>query len=85
MTIQAELEELFEIKHLIESEVFQKYLCKPLREKQDSIKSDFYSDSLKESWKKGGKIEGIEEFFDILKEINVSITNKRDEIEDSGN
>jgi hypothetical protein len=82
MTLQEELEELYELKRMIESRVFQKYLAKPLREKEDSIKSDFFSDSLKESWKKGGKIDGIEEFFKLLK-IDTDIKNKKDELEQS--
>jgi hypothetical protein len=83
MTIQEELNELFEIKAQIESPTFQKYICKPLREKQDKLKVSFFSDSLKDSWRKGGKYEGIEEFFEILKQINCDIENKRDEIEQS--
>ena len=81
MTLQEELEELIDIKSQIESKVFQKYICKPLREKQDSIKTDFYSDSLKESWRKGGNLDGIEEFFSTLRQIDVDFKNKRDELE----
>ena len=80
MTLQEDLEELYELKRIIESRVFQKYLAKPLREIQDNIQSDFFSDSLKESWKKGGKIEGIEEFFKLL-DIGSDIKNKKDSLE----
>lgn len=83
MTLQQKLEELFEIKLQIESPIFQKYLCQPLREKQGNLKVNFFSDTLKDSWRKGGKHEGIEEFFEILKDIDTEIKNTKYEIEQS--
>lgn len=82
-TLQQKLNELFEIKLQIESPLFQKYLCKPLRDKQGKLKVNFFSDTLKESWRKGGKHEGIEEFFNILKEIDIEIKNTKYEVEQS--
>lgn len=86
MTLQElkiKLDELYELKLWIETPIFQKYLCKPLREKQGKLKVNFFSDSLKESWRKGGKHEGIEEFFNILKEIDIEIKNTKYEVEQS--
>lgn len=85
MTLRKKLEELYELKRLIESEEFQKYLAKPLREKQSKLKTDFFSDSLKDSWRKGGKYEGIQEFFKILKEIDNDIKNTKYELENNIN
>jgi hypothetical protein len=79
--IKEELAELYSLKGFIESAVFQKYFCKPLREKQDSLQLNFFSDSLKDSWRKGGKYEGIEEFFEILKQIDCDIKNKQNDLE----
>lgn len=81
MTLRKKLEELYELKRQIESEEFQKYFAKPLREKQSKLKTDFFSDSLKDSWRKGGKHEGIQEFFEILKQIDTEIKNTKYEID----
>lgn len=72
-----ELNKLYELKGNIESEAFQEYLCKPLRKEQDRLKNDFFSDSLKQSWRKGGKKEGIELFFKQLEYINTKIEDLR--------
>jgi hypothetical protein len=81
MTLQNKLEELHRVKLMIESQDFQEYFCKPLREKQNELRLNFFSDSLKDAWKKGGKYQGIEEFFEILKQLNVDIKNTQDELE----
>lgn len=81
MTTKEEFDELWDLKIKIESKTFQKYLCEPLREKQDKLRLNFYSDSLKEAWKKGGKYDGIEEFFSLLKQVNIDLKNKKDELE----
>ena len=86
MTLQElkiKLDELYELKLWIETPLFQKYLCKPLRDKQGKLKVNFFSDTLKESWRKCEKHEGIEEFFNILKEIDTEIKNTKYEIEQS--
>jgi hypothetical protein len=81
MTLQEELEELINIKNLIESKEFQKFIVAPMREKQNELKVSFFSDSLKDAWRKGGRLEGIKEFFEILKQIDVDYRNKKDELE----
>lgn len=75
--MENELEELQEVKIMIESGLFQKYFAKPLRERQGEIANNFFSDSLKDAWRKGGKKEGIEEFFKILKQIDRDFKNKQ--------
>lgn len=81
MTLQEKLQELFEVKVMIESKLFQEYFCQPLRDKQGKLKVNFFSDSLKDSWRKGGRHEGIQEFFEILKQIDTDIKNTKYEMD----
>jgi hypothetical protein len=78
-----ELNQLYELRAAIESEIFQKMVCQPLRKEQESLRLKFFSDSLKDSWKKGGKYQGIEEFFKSLKHINTRIKDLQLEDSDS--
>jgi hypothetical protein len=78
------LGELYDLKAMIESPLFQENIVKPLRDEQGKIRNNFFSDSLKESWRKGGRIEGIELFFDNLKKINEQIKTKQFEDSDEG-
>lgn len=80
MTPQEEFAELYEVKRMIESKLFQQYIAEPLRKKQDKLHLNFFSDSLKDAWRKGGNYEGIECFFEILKEVNNDLKNKKTEI-----
>lgn len=80
-TLQQELEELINVKNLIESSEFQKFFVAPMREKQNELRVSFFSDSLKDAWRKGGRMEGLKEFFEILKQIDVDYRNKKDEFE----
>jgi hypothetical protein len=81
MTLQEELDELIEIRGIIEHPLFQKKIVNPLRDYQASVKSDFFADSLKESWRKGGQLEGSEQFFQILKQLNSDFINKKHELD----
>lgn len=81
MTLQEQLEELYDIKVKIESSNFQKYIAKPLREKQDALKNAYDCKSLIELATIKGKKQGIEEFFDVLKQIDCDIRNIKTEIE----
>lgn len=83
MTIQEEIDELMAMHNLIESKVFQKYLYKPMKEERDKLRTAFFSDSLKDSWRKGGKQEGIKIFMTLVENVNMDLTNKLKEIEDS--
>lgn len=71
------LGELYDLKAIIENPLFQEHIVKPLRKEQGNIRNNFFSDSLKESWRKGGRIEGIELFFDNLKKINEELNSKQ--------
>lgn len=79
--MQEELNKLYELKGNIESEAFQEYLCKPLRKEQDKLHLNFFSDSIKDSWRKGGKFEGIQMFFKLLEQVNSRIEDLKDELE----
>lgn len=81
MNLKSEVEELINVKQIIENPLFQKFFVAKLREKQNALNVNFFSDSLKDAWRKGGKLEGLNEFFEILKEIDVDYRNKRDELE----
>ncbi len=81
MTTKEELEELYNLKNFIESNEFQKYFCQVLREKQDKLKKAYDCKTLIELATIKGKNQGIEEFFEILKQIDTDIENKKDEVE----
>lgn len=67
------LGQLYDLKRAIESDPFQEFFIKPLRKEQSNISNNFFSDSLKDAWRKGGRKEGIEEFFKRLKILNEEI------------
>lgn len=84
-TLQDEIAELMTLHNYIESEVFQKYLVKPMTEERNKLRTAFFSDSLKESWRKGGRQEGIKFWMNLVEQVNVDLKNKLEEqkIEDS--
>lgn len=82
-TLQEEVAELVAIANLIENPLFQKYLAKPMKEERDKLRTAFFSDSLKEAWRKGGKQEGIQVFMKLIENIHTDLRNKRNELEDS--
>lgn len=78
-----ELDELVAMHNIIETKVFQKFLAKPMKEERDKLRTAFFSDTLKESWRKGGKQEGIKLFMTLVENVNLDLKNKLQEIEDS--
>ena len=82
-TLQESVNELMAMHNLIESKVFQKYLYKPMKEERDKLRTAFFSDSLKESWRKGGKQEGIKLFMTLVENVNMDLNNQLKELEDS--
>jgi len=82
-TLQAEIEELMAMHNMIETKVFQKYLAKPMKEERDKLRTAFFSDSLKDSWRKGGKQEGIQVFMKLIENVHLDLKNKLAELEDS--
>jgi len=84
MTIQQEYAELQEIRSLIENPSFQKYIVKEMRDYQEKQKNAYQCESLKELWNIKGKKDGSEEFFRILKKIDIDYKNKKLDIENTG-
>jgi hypothetical protein len=82
-TLQAEIEELMAMHNMIETAVFQKFLAKPMKEERDKLRTAFFSDTLKESWRKGGKQEGLQVFMKLIENIHLDLKNKLQELEDS--
>lgn len=78
-TLQAEIGELLTVKEMIQTELFQRYFAKPMKEERDKLRTAFFSDSLKESWRKGGKQEGIECFFKIVEGVHQELKDKIEE------
>lgn len=79
--LKQEYDELLDIRTVIENSNFQKYIVERMRKYQDNQRNNFFSDSLKESWRKGGRVEAVKFFFENLKQIDVDFKNKRDELE----
>lgn len=79
--LKKDIDELAAMKELIQSENFQKYFARPMKEKRDELRTAFFSDSLKSSWRKGGKQEGINEFLELVKQIPIDLKNKIHEAE----
>lgn len=82
-TLQSEVAELVAIANMIENPLFQKYLAKPMKEERDKLRTAFFSDSLKESWRKGGKQEGIQVFMKLVENIHTDLKNKLNELNNS--
>lgn len=83
MTIQEEVNELLEMEMMIQNPLFQKYFAKPMKEERDKLRTAFFSDSLKESWRKGGKQEGIKLWMTLVENIHTDLNNKKQELKDS--
>lgn len=84
MTPKEELQELLEVKRMIESKLFQEYIVAPIRGYQDKLKEAYNCKSLTELATIKGKKAGSEKFFDILKDIDVDFINKKNDVENSG-
>ena len=78
-TLQNEINELMELKRMIELQSFQERVYKPMVEERNKLRTAFFSDTVKESWRKGGKQEGIKIFLKLIEEIPNDLKNKMDE------
>lgn len=59
--------ELYELQTIVEGPVFQKFIAEPMKKYIKAQKNNFFSDDLKDAWRKGGRVEGARELFRILK------------------
>lgn len=80
-TLQREYQQLLEMVRIIEGEEFQKFIVKPLKDYRYKQKNNFFSDSLKDQWRKGGRVEAINEFLKILAKVKLDCKNKLTELE----
>lgn len=79
--LEREIAELSGLKYIIESDLFQSKIVAVLDRERKKIRTCFFSDSLKDSWRKGGKKEGIDLFFKILKDIHIELKDLYIELE----
>lgn len=61
--------ELLDLARIVQGKVFQKQFTEPLEKYKQKQRQNFFSDSLKDSWRKGGRVEGINMFFTRLKSV----------------
>ena len=69
-TLQKQLSELNDVQLMIQSENFQEYIVKPMREYQEELKYAYQCDSLKELHTIKGRKQGSDQFFNTLKRIS---------------
>jgi len=79
--LEREISDLQAAIAMIESPIFQQFIALPIKKNRDSLRTAFFSDSLKESWRKGGKQEGINECMKLIELIPQDLKNKRFELE----
>lgn len=83
MTLKDKLLLLSEVKGQIESEAFQTFIVKPMKEEMNKLKSAYDCESLRELATMKGKKQGLQFLIDILKGIELDIKNTRYELENS--
>ena len=66
---------LIELKIMIESPIFQEYIAVPMKKYMREQTNSFFSDSLKDAWRKGGRVEAVNFFFKRLKIVDEDIRN----------
>lgn len=82
-TLQQRAEELVSLTNMIQSELFQEYIARPMKAERDKLRTAFFSDTLKDAWRKGGKQEGIELFMKLIENIHIERKDVLREIETS--
>lgn len=83
MTLKDKLLLLSEVKGQIESEAFQTFIVKPMKDEMDKLKNAYDCESLRELATMKGKKQGLQFLIDILKGIELDIKNTRYELENS--
>ena len=83
MTLKDRLLLLSEVKGHIESEAFQTFIVKPMKEEMNKLKSAYDCESLRELSTVKGKRQGLQFFIDVLKGIDSEIKNTAYELENS--
>jgi len=83
MDNKAKLNDLYELKVKIESQVFQDYVMKHLYAEMDKLKEAYDCKTLIELAALKGKKQGLETLIKIFKQIENDIKNLKYEIESS--
>jgi len=81
MELQEKMNNLIEMRDIIQRPVFQEMLVKPMREYQDKLKNAYDCKSLSELATLKGKKDGSDKFFKILKEFSTEFKNTKNELE----
>lgn len=79
--LQKEVNELREVVDMIGTPTFQTFIAKRFRDEQESLKLSFFSKDLREQWRKGGKYEGLEYLFDVIRELQEELKSKQFDLE----
>lgn len=79
-TLRQELAKLNDVQLMIQSDDFQEYIVKPMREYQNELKDAYECETLKELHNVKGKKQGSNKFFDILKAVSEARKEKVVEI-----
>lgn len=85
MTLQEELDEIIQLRAMIESGVFQKRLMKPLMKELDKVKNAYDCKTLSELATVKGKKDGLMFMLKLLKQVNQDYLDKKLEIDNSDN
>jgi len=75
---QEEIDNLVEIRDIIQRPVFQDMIVKPMREYGEKLEKAYNCETLCELNTVKGKKHGSDEFFNILKRISIEFKNKED-------
>lgn len=81
MELQQKMDNLVEMRDIIQRPVFQDMIVKPMREYQDKLKYAYDCKSLTELATLKGRKEGSDKFFKILKEFTTEFKNTKNELE----
>jgi len=83
MNLQEEYNKLLELKGNIESEAFQEKIMQPLFKELEKQKNAYDCESLRELSVVKGKKQGLTFIIKLLKQVEIDLNNKKNEIDDS--
>jgi hypothetical protein len=79
---ELELQELLDLKGVINSELFKKYFSEPIYRELEELKNSYDCKTLVELNHTKGKYRGLKTFIDIVENIDKKIENKKIEVSD---
>jgi len=72
-------DDLIYLKEAIESDVFQAYIAKPMKDYRREQQNNFFPKDLLESYRNGGRVEGVDNFMNCISILNEDLKTKIDE------